>query len=218
MVVLCTTQPPVYGADMVKIVPYGDPSPYIIMATSVTFALGALIVGSGAVFIIHCAKPDWFREVRHPAPVFPPALWKAEWNIKQKMMGSRFRLWATLVMLSLPCISLAFSIGSAVIGERKNRVREICWIDTCPLFRKVYSLRLLFRVYCMLGYGSTSSRLRRLPPGTYFLRCCIEDGCFWIVVDTEFFLSFDYSTFCVLVFPLFGEGAGELVACLQKKK
>ena len=76
MVVFCTTQPPVYGAGMVTILPYGDPFPYFLAATSVSLALGALVVGSAAVFAIHCANPEWFREVRHPANVFPPAIGK----------------------------------------------------------------------------------------------------------------------------------------------
>ena len=97
--------------------PYGDPIPYFIVATSVSLALGGLIVGSAAVFIIHCANPEWFRKVRHLVHVFPPTIGKAEWSIKQRMMSSRFRVWATLLMLSVPCLSLICSIGSAAIGE-----------------------------------------------------------------------------------------------------
>ena len=102
---------------MVIMLPYGNPIPYFIIATSVSLALGGLIVGSATVFIIHCTNPKWFRKVRHLVHIFPPTIGKAEWSIKQRMMSLRFHVWATLLMLSIPCLSLMCLIGCAGVGE-----------------------------------------------------------------------------------------------------
>lgn len=114
MVVFCSTQPPVYGAGMVTILPYGKPLPYFFSVLSVATGLEGLIAGATAVFAMQCANPMWFHKVRHPVHVFPH---EAQWSIKQQMMGSRPRIWATLVILASPFIALILSIGFTTVGE-----------------------------------------------------------------------------------------------------
>lgn len=45
--------------------PYTKIGPYCIIFVSVGLALGGLIVGSAAVFVIHKCTARWFRRVRY---------------------------------------------------------------------------------------------------------------------------------------------------------
>jgi len=61
--------------------------PYCVIFVSVGLALGGLIVGSAAVFVIHKCTAQWFRRVRHLSvrdrrddvwraiPVYPISSW-----------------------------------------------------------------------------------------------------------------------------------------------
>ena len=89
-------------------------------------------MGSTATFVIHKAKVDWFNEVRYPSVLnFQDdtsrtvyyrlsnvvSLIEADGGIKQTMMGSRFRIWVTMALLSFPLIFVGTSTCAAVTGE-----------------------------------------------------------------------------------------------------
>ena len=106
--------------------------PYCVLLTSVGLSLGGLIVGSTASFVIHKAKVDWFNEVRYlPLLDFQDDTWhtvyyrlsnvmsliEADGGTKQTMMGSRFRIWVTMILLSFPFMSIGASTCAAAAGE-----------------------------------------------------------------------------------------------------
>lgn len=64
MTAFCTTDP---SGNAARILPYTAEGPYCVLLTSVALAIGALIMGSTAVFIIHKAKVQWFHEVSYPS-------------------------------------------------------------------------------------------------------------------------------------------------------
>ena len=89
-------------------------------------------MGSATVFAIHKAKIDWFNEVCHPlardprddtrrAVYYRPgntvSLFEADGGVKQTMMGSRFRIWVTMILLSFPFLSIGASTCAAAAGE-----------------------------------------------------------------------------------------------------
>jgi hypothetical protein len=115
-----------------SILPYTTPSAYYVLSASVALSLGGLIVGSAAVFAFHKARVDWFQEVRYPSiPDFQVDtrrtvyyrlsnavfLIEADGGAKQTMMGSRPRIWATMILLSFPFVSVGASTCTAAAGE-----------------------------------------------------------------------------------------------------
>jgi len=109
----CTTVPP-DGA----ILPYTMTAPYCVLLVSVALALGALIVGSSAVFVIHKAKVEWFNET---------------------MMSSRTRIWGTMLLLSFPFLSVGASTCTAAAGlliaasrSEATFVRVSCYFLVVP--------------------------------------------------------------------------------------
>ena len=43
--------------------------------------------------------------------------WKVDGGVKQTMMGSRLRVWATMILFSLPFLFLAISVHLFALGE-----------------------------------------------------------------------------------------------------
>jgi len=110
----CTTEPPGNG----RILPYTKTGPYIVLLVSICLSLGGLIVGSAAAFVIHKSKDEWFRET---------------------MMGSRFRIWVTTILLSFPFLSVGAATCTAASGlliaasySEVTLVRVACYVLVVP--------------------------------------------------------------------------------------
>ena len=121
-----------HSATRHSILPYTIVGPYCLLLAAVGFSLGGLIVGSTTVFIIHKAKVDWFNEVRYPFVLCSQddtrrtvyyrlsngvSLIRADGGTKQTMMGSRPRIWVTMILLSFPFMSIGISTCAAAAGE-----------------------------------------------------------------------------------------------------
>ena len=59
-------------------------------------------------------------------------------GVKQHMMGSRLRIWATMFMLSFPFIAIGVSATTAAVGEC-SRKSLIMWSDTGTELRRFNS-------------------------------------------------------------------------------
>lgn len=94
--------------------------PYCFILGSALTGYISVAVGSAAVFVLHDARAQWFKEVRRfficPGGTFRRA-WKVNGGVKQTMMGSRLRVWATMILFSFPFMFLAISIHLFALGE-----------------------------------------------------------------------------------------------------
>ena len=113
--------------------PYTNPAAYCFFLVSVAFSFSGLLIGSLASLIIHKCTAEWFRKVRYPSvlgcpgdrrctvyyhlssPVFH--IEEADRYAEQVMMGSRFRIWITMLLLSAPLAALTVATTSAGVGE-----------------------------------------------------------------------------------------------------
>lgn len=88
---------------------------------SINLSLGGLILGSTVVFATHKLTAQWFNEVRTPVrhcPSNPNRLAEGtDGDAKQAMMGSRLRIWTSMIVLSYPFMAAAISTYSTVVGE-----------------------------------------------------------------------------------------------------
>ena len=116
MTAFCTTEAP---GNL--ILPYTDRAPYLSFIWSIGFCVGGLIAGSSIVFLISGAKAEWFRKVRTPIRHYPSGpicfIEVTDGDAKQIMMSSPFRIWRTIIGLSLPYIAAVVSTSTALVGK-----------------------------------------------------------------------------------------------------